>query len=328
MHVFVQTPQSRIRLRRKSLLVISPDGTQTSIPLEETERLTLGSRVAITTCGLANLLSRGIPVAIISTSGRHLGAFEPPQPPRGLTRRLAHQASVDPAFRLAIASRLVAAKIQNARRALQRLNARRMTFDAPVLSQFKHLLREAERADSVESLLGIEGAAAARYFALWAAYFPPAFPFECRSTRPPLNPVNAVLSYTGALVHGEILSATLNRGLDSTTGCLHATTDDRHSLVLDLMEHYRPALIEPLTLRMFSLGILNHRHFKPHGKGTYLNESGRALLIEQYEDRLARQFIDVRSGSRTTLRACLQQAPLDFKLALGDPSRLTPFLMA
>ena len=327
MIVAVQTPQSRVRLCRRCLRITTPDGTETRVPLEETERLLLGSRVSITPCGLANLLGRGIPVSIVSTSGRHLGAFEPPSPPRGLTRRRLHEATSDPAFRTAIAAALVSAKIQNSRRALQRLNARRPAFEKPVLSQFKQLARDAETASSVESLRGVEGAAAARYFALWSLFLPSAFPFGFRSTRPPLNPVNAVISFTSALVHGEILSATLNRGLDSTQGCLHETTDDRHSLVLDLMEPFRPALIEPLALRLFSLGILTEKHFKPHGRGTYLNDAGRSLLLEQYEDRLARPFIDIRSATRTTLRACLQNAPLDFKLALTDPSRLNPFLL-
>ncbi len=328
MHVVVHTPMSRLRLQRRCLLITSPEGAETRVPLEETERLLLGSRVSITPCALAYLLARDIPVSIVSSSGRLLGSFEPPSPARGLTRRLLHSATVDPDFRIAIAAIIVAAKIHNAHRALQRLNSRRAAFEKSILTQFKHLAREAERATSVESLRGIEGAAAARYFALWALFLPPAFPFERRSTRPPLNPVNAVISFTASLVHGEILSASLNRGLDSTPGCLHETTDDRHSLVLDLMEPFRPALIEPLTLRMFSLGILNHKHFKPHGCGVHLNEAGRSLLFDQYEDRLARRFIDPRSGSRTTLRACLQQAPLDFKFALTDPSRLSPFLLS
>lgn len=93
------------------------------------------------------------------------------------------------------------------------------------------------------------------------------------------------------------------------------------------MEPFRPALIEPLTLRMFSLGIPHHKHFKPHGRGTCLNDQGRSLLLEQYEDRLSLPFHDIRTGFRTTLRSCLQQAPLDFKLALSDPSRLCPFLL-
>ncbi len=219
------------------------------------------------------------------------------------------------------------AKIQNSRRALQRLNVRRRAFDKNILTQFKHLARDAEHAVSVESLRGIEEAAAARYFALWATFFPPAFPFERRSKRPPLNPVNAVLSFVSTLFFGEILSASHARRLDPAPGCLHETTDDRFSLPLDIMEPFRPALIEPLTLRMFSRGILSEKHFKPHGRGTYLNEAGRKLLFEQYEDRLTRPFFDPASEHRTDFRTLLRESPLHYNFALADCSRFAPFLM-
>ncbi|MBX3742540.1 MAG: CRISPR-associated endonuclease Cas1 [Akkermansiaceae bacterium] len=327
MLVAVHTPQTRIHLRRRCLLIVLPDGQETRVPLEETERLLVGSRVYLSSAALTTLMGRDVPVVIISSSGRHLGSFEPPSPPRGATRRLVHLATSDAGFRAVIAGRIIIAKILNGRRALQRLNNRRPASEKSVLAQFKHLAREAERAASVESLRGIEGAAAARYFPLWARFLPPAFPFVSRSKRPPRNPVNAVLSFISALVHGEILSATLNRGFDPTVGCLHETTDDRHSLVLDLMEPFRPALIEPLTLRLFSLGILSEKHFRPHGHGIYLNDQGRSLLLEQYEDRLSRRFTDPRSGYRTTLRACLHAAPLEFKLSLANPACLNPFLL-
>lgn len=93
------------------------------------------------------------------------------------------------------------------------------------------------------------------------------------------------------------------------------------------MEPFRPALIEPLTLRMFALGILGGKHFTPHGRGIHLNEAGRKLLFEQYEDRLTRPFLDTGSGHRTDFRTLLRESPLHYKLALGDPSRFTPFLM-
>lgn len=327
MTVTVQAHGSKVSLSRHSLRVLSPDGTTTRVPLAEIDRLILGARVAITPCGLAALLGKSIPVAIIAQSGQHLGSFEPPLPPRGLTRRLLYQATGDESFGVQIGGRIVGAKIANAHRALQRLNSRRPSFDRNILCQFSHLLRQVEQADSLDTLRGIEGAAAARYFALWNLFFPTEFPFDRRSTRPPLNPVNAVLSYVATLVYGEILSACQSRGLDPAPGCLHVTTDDRFSLPLDLMEPFRPALIEPLTLRMFSLGILSRRHFQPHGRGVYLNQEGKTLLFEQYEDRLAKPFNNLQSGCRTNFRALLGQAPLDFKMALADPSRFTPFLL-
>ncbi|MCX6879336.1 MAG: CRISPR-associated endonuclease Cas1 [Verrucomicrobia bacterium] len=327
MIVTVQAASSKVRLSRHSIRILSPDGTTTRVPLADIDRLILGSRVSITPCGLAALLGKSIPVAIVTQSGQHLGSFEPPSPPRGLTRRLLYQATADEQFVRATVAKIVSAKITNARRALQRLNSRRPAFDKHILSQFSHLLHQVENADGIETLRGIEGAAAARYFALWNLFFPAGFPFEKRSTRPPLNPVNAVLSYVATLVYGEILSACQSRGLDPAPGCLHVTTDDRFSLPLDLMEPFRPALIEPLTLRLFSLGILGRQHFQPHGRGVYLNPQGKTLLFEQYEDRLTKPFNNLQSGCRTNFRALLAQAPLDFKMSLTDPSRFSPFLL-
>lgn len=326
MIVAAHSPSGRVRLFRRSLRLTAGE-KDVRVPLEDIERVILGSRTVISPQSLTALLGRGIPVAFVSAGGRHLGSFEPPSPPRGLTRRSQYLACAGEAFRLAIASALVSAKIHNARRSLQRLNARRPSFDKNILSQFRQLARQAEGATGVEALRGIEGAAAARYFSLWAGFFPVAFPFEKRSTRPPLNPVNAVLSYTSTLVYGEILSATLARGLDPAPGCLHETTDDRHSLPLDLMEPFRPALVESLTLRMFSLGILNPSHFVPHGRGVYLNPTGRSLLFEQYEDRLTRRFLDPATGQRTNFRTLLRDTPLRYKMALVEPSRFNPFLM-
>jgi CRISP-associated protein Cas1 len=328
----VQTPGSKIRLRRASLTISPPaaDGLSThpsSVPFADLERVILSTGVSCSTRAIARLLGESISVVFQSQGGKHLGSFEPPAPPRGCTRGLQYRKSAEMAFCLEISRQLVRAKISNARRALQRLNTRRPSFEQTILATFSHLQRDASYATTLETLRGIEGAAAARYFALWAGFLPPAFPFERRSKRPPLNPVNAVLSFISSLVYSEILSACHQRGMDPAPGCLHETTDDRFSLPLDLMEPFRPALVEPLTLRLFTLRILDDTHFKPHGKGVHLNEGGRKLLFEQYEDRLQRPFVCPQSGHRTTFRALLSQAPLSFKMALEDPARLVPFLL-
>ncbi len=199
MIVTIQAHGSKVSLSRHSLRVLSPDGTTTRVPLAEIDRLILGSRVAITPCGLGALLGKSIPVAMIAQSGQHLGSFEPPSPPRGLTRRLLYRATGDETFVRRIAALIVSAKVTNARRALQRLNSRRPAFDKHILTQFSHLLRQLEQADTLET--------------------------------------------------------------------------------------------------------------------------------EQYEDRLTKPFNDLQSGCRTTFRALLAQAPLDFKMALADPSRFAPFLL-
>ncbi|MBU6411180.1 MAG: CRISPR-associated endonuclease Cas1, partial [Verrucomicrobia bacterium] len=154
---------------------------------------------------------------------------------------------------------------------------------------------------------------------------PSEFPFGQRSTRPPGNPVNACLSYLSALVYGELLTACVVRGLDPALGCLHQPQDGRWSLPLDLMEPFRPALIEPLTLRLFSHRILQKSHFEAHDHGVWLARDGRRTLIQHYEQRLQREFLSEHAGCRTTLRQQLQNAAVQFKLALVQPQNYAPF---
>ena len=116
-------------------------------------------------------------------------------------------------------------------------------------------------------------------------------------------------------------------GLDPSLGLLHATEDGRWSLALDLMEPFRPVLVEALALDLFSHQILNGKHFEPKNGGVYLNEEGRKKFILQYERRMERQFLSEAAGHRTTLRQQLENQAVGFKAALDKPEAFEPFLI-
>ncbi|MCP5538590.1 MAG: CRISPR-associated endonuclease Cas1 [Akkermansiaceae bacterium] len=273
-------------------------------------------------------MRRRIPVTLLSPSGRFLGAFEPPGEPRGLTRYAQFERHRDEPFTLAVAGKIVAAKIANQRRLLQRLDANHHRLD-PVLPERLAALRDAAAlAENLDALRGCEGAAAAAYLPAWAAFLPEAFPFERRSTRPPLNPVNACLSYVSTLLYGEVLSACHARGLDPAFGHLHPSTDDRWSLPLDLMEPFRPCVAEALTLRLFSHRVLRAEHFeKVKNNGIYLNKEGRRQLLQHYEKTLNREHYSEFAQCRTSLRRQIENTVLHYKTALADPERFAPFRM-
>jgi CRISPR-associated protein Cas1 len=180
---------------------------------------------------------------------------------------------------------------------------------------------------AIDELRGYEGAATARYFQSWALFLPPAFPFERRSTRPPLNPVNACISFGATLLYSEATAFCHAHGLDPALGLLHATEDGRWSLALDLVEPFRPVLVEALALDLFSHDVLNAGHFEPHNEGVYLNAAGRSRFFLQYERRLERQFMSEAAGHRTTLRQQLEQQAVRFKAALEQPGAFDPFVM-
>jgi CRISPR-associated protein Cas1 len=307
-----------------------------TIPLLDLDRIVTGENCHFTAPALAEILRRGIPIQFFSWNGRFLGSFLPAQNHHGRTRLRQYQCTLDPAFALQMAGRIVTAKLYNQRRVLQRLAASRTANqDSPDPSHpsdpptewLGAMLAQTARATSLDELRGYEGAATARYFTAWADFLPAAFPFEHRSTRPPHNPVNACISFAATLLYHEAVAYCHAHGLDPALGTLHATDDGRWSLALDLIEPFRPVLVEALALDLFSHQILGPAHFDHRDGGCFLNEEGRRKFFLQYERRMERQFLSEAAGHRTTLRAQLEHQAVMFKAALDDPAKFEPFLM-
>lgn len=334
----IQHPGSKIALESERLAVSFNDDDghplKRDLPLRDIDRIILTSQVSITTPALTELLRREIPISLLDSHGRFLGAFLPATTDHGAARVRQYQRTLEADFSLRVARKIIVAKLYNQRRLVQRVAANRKAEDRPVppgipltLESLDRLMTAAGRADNVDSLRGHEGLAAANYFSSWAALLPEAFPFERRSTRPPLNPVNAVLSFTSTLIYHELHAYLHAHGLDPALGVLHTTENGRWSLALDLMEPFRPIIAEALTLDLFSHKMLNASHFEPANGGIYLNREGRAKLILQYEKRMERQFMSEAVGHRTTLRQQLENQATQFKTALDNPDSFEPFLM-
>jgi CRISPR-associated protein Cas1 len=334
-------PDARIRLQREHLEVIgrdesSPDADTLlrEIPLRDLERLILSETVQITSQAVGEVLRREVPLVWIGTGGQYLGGFTPATPAHGQARLTQYRRTLEPEFVLQMAGRIVAAKIYNQRRLLQRIQSNRAGNDPEAdavaratLTWMESLLSTVGATRDVAELRGYEGTAAARYFQQWSTYLPAEFPFERRSTRPPHNAVNACISFGSTLVYHEMVAACHAHGLDPALGCLHTTENGRWSLALDLMEPFRPCFVEALALDCFSHQILGTDHFEARNGGCYLNESGRRKFLLQYERRMERQFLSEHTGQRTTLRQQLDQQAVLYKAALEAPDRFEPFLM-
>jgi len=335
------------------------------IPIRDMDRLLIAESVQLSSAAMAALLRASIPVSLLGWNGQYLGGFLPATNAHGLARLKQYQRTLEGGFALQMAGRIVTAKLYNQRRVLQRLqasrngtrnpesgtqgeteesrNARYPTLSGATaagseiknqnseiinsLSWLDGLFSSIARSQSIDELRGYEGAASARYFQTWAAFLPEEFPFERRSSRPPLNAVNACISFGATLLYNEVVAFVHGHGLDPALGLLHSTEDGRWSLALDLVEPFRPALVEALALDLFSHQILNAPHFEPKNGGVYLNQDGRKKFILQYERRMERQFMSEATGHRTSLRQQLENQAVMFKAALETPEKFEPFLM-
>ena len=279
------------------------DGSCRRVPLVDIERVIVVGQPAITFPVFVKLLDLGIPCSFLTHGGRWRGMMDGDCGFHAARRMLQYERARDSAFLLRLSRQVVAAKIANSRRTIQRLASERKVPLANDLAwrQLSCISSGLAHASTSDAVRGFEGMAANVYFSLLARFFPADAAFGCRSRRPPLNPANALLSFVYSLLTGTFASTVRAHGLDVACGFFHRVSDRSPSLALDLMEPFRPAWADRLVLN-----LLNHRricadkHFGKMDEGGFiLNESGRSIVFRAFDEMMAsRQDTDAGLLSR------------------------------
>jgi CRISPR-associated protein Cas1 len=244
--------------------------------------------IEVTHTALERLGALGIPTTFLDPEGRVRTRLCPPWKHDAAPRIEQARVFLDSSSRLRIARRLVDAKIANSAAVLTRHSGNYPDSELNgAASRLHKLRRQARAAGPIEELMGYEGAAARLYFSVFSRMLRPLWvTFQGRNRRPPLDPVNALLSYTYAVLTHQMLARLEGVGLDPYIGFLHRVEARRPSLALDLIEPFRPVLADRLCLRLSNLNILRLEHFedrKPQ-PGIFLNSSGRRAVLEAVVD--------------------------------------------
>jgi CRISPR-associated protein Cas1 len=182
-------------------------------------------------------------------------------------------------------------------------------------------------------LMGQEGRAAKAYFAIFRAALKPALPFGPRSRRPPRDPVNALLSLGYSLLTANLVTALEVVGLDPYCGFFHGPAAyGRPALALDLMEEFRPIIVDSVVLSLVNKGMLSAGDFERggagDGPGVYLNRRGRRVFFEQYARRLNTQVFHPAANRPLSYQKIFElQARQVAKLIQGQLDAYRPFLV-
>jgi CRISPR-associated protein Cas1 len=225
----------------------------------EIEQALLFGRVEVTSGALILLLRRNIDLVLLTADGRFRGRLVGRGAKNVQLRLTQYQQMSDATFCLAVARAIVAGKIRNQRQILVRAQ-RRLRDDelAGVLADLRLADRRVARCDDIEVLRGLEGQAAALYFGQFGKLLRnDEFQFARRTRRPPRDPVNAMLSFGYAVLGSVLETEVLRCGLDPMLGFFHQAAFGRPSLMLDLLEKFRP-LVDSLVLR-----LVNRRQVAP-----------------------------------------------------------------
>jgi CRISP-associated protein Cas1 len=323
--VYVQASPARVRKRGETLLIQTEDGAETTARLIDTSHLVVVGAVDVTAPVLHELMRREIPVSWYSGSGWFLGHTVGTGHKNVELRTAQYRASFDDAFCLRLSRGLVASKLRNCRTLLRR-NTREETPLEAALGGLRRAARAAGEARSLSELLGIEGNGGAIYFGGFGTMLsagkegePLRFEFENRNRRPATDPVNAMLSFTYAMLVRE-LTATLSAvGFDPYRGFYHQPRYGRPALALDMMEPFRPILADSAVVTAVNNGEVKPGDFIWAGRACALSPSGRKKMIAAFERRLATEISHPVFGYRLSYRRLLEvQARLLGRHLMGE----------
>ena len=196
----------------------------------------------------------------------------------------------DQAFQTELMRSLLFAKFRNSKAMLLRFARNNENGGEALYKAAAHISELAvslSSAQSADTMRGIEGAAANAYFSCFDEMLGKScrFRFKTRSRRPPLNEVNAALSFAYMLLCREIQSAAESVGLDPAAGYLHTLRPGRPSLALDFMEELRSPLCDRFVISLFHLKQLSEAHFEKDADAVYLNEKGRRIVLSAWQKR-------------------------------------------
>lgn len=277
---YLSLQQERVVIKQGSTIL-----DEVQLPL--LEQILVFGKSQVTTQLIRACLQRDIPIAYLSRMGYCYGRVLPVT--RGYRQLARYQQQLSALERLLVARAIVQAKLKNSRVLLLRQQRRQASrlIDIAVQS-LEHLIEQAGQVESIDRLLGLEGAGASIYFTAFGdCLTDSAFVFVARSRRPPGNPVNAMLSFGYQVLWNHLLSLIELQGLDPYYACLHQGSERHAALASDLVEEFRAPIVDALVLYLVNRGIVNaDADFEHRDGGCFLSESGRKKYLRTFVQRM------------------------------------------
>lgn len=331
--IYVTNELSYLTLDGENLVCKIEGETKLRIPFDNVENIVCFSYIGCSPALMGKCVSRTIPINFISPQGQFLAKV------CGETKGnvFLRVAQID-RFRensICLAQNTMAAKFSNTRQLIKRTlhdNAelRENEKIKTVMDILSDRIQRVYAANSIEEIIGIEGYCAQNYFSVFDMLITNRnvpFKFEFRTKRPPLDPVNAVLSFVYTLLTAEYSAALETVGLDSYIGFCHALKSGRSSLACDLVEEAR-CIAERFVLTLLNLQIIGEKDFDKQISGAVLlNDTGRKKVLTRWQEKKRTDIVHPYLKQKIPLGLLpYVQSNLLAKYVRGELKEYPPFL--
>lgn len=292
--LYVTSPEAHLGKEGQNVVVRIEDEVRLRVPIHNLESIVSMGYTGASPALMQLCAERGVAVAFHSPNGHLLARVTPANKGNVLLRKRQYQMHDDPGETLVIGRSVVLGKLANSRTVLRRF-VRDYRSDPAVpkvemaVKHLSTLIDQAREASSIDTLRGIEGDGARRYYAVFDHLIraqKPAFSFIKRSRRPPLDRMNALLSFLYSMLAHDCTSALETVGLDSQVGFLHRLRPGRAGLALDIMEELRPYLVDRTAISLVNNNQVTNRDFIEKETGAVLlKDDSRKKVLDAWQSR-------------------------------------------
>lgn len=292
--LYITNPEAYLALESETVVVWQEEQRLGQFPLIILEGIVSFSYKGASPALMGACGERGIQLCFMSPRGRFLARVSGSDRGNVLLRKQQYRASDDEWASCRIAKNFIFGKVHNCRWSLDRtLRDHGLRVDElrvrDAASQLADALPRCLECGTMEELRGVEGAAASVYFGAFDQLIlnqKEFFRFEGRSRRPPLDPVNAMLSFGYAILCGDCAAALESVGLDPYVGFLHRDRPGRESLALDLMEELRGVMVDRFVLTLINNRVVRPAYFETKENGAvFLNDEGRKKYLAAWQEK-------------------------------------------
>ena len=322
--LYVGRDGAHIHIKAGRVIVDAPGSLPaTSVPKNSVTRIVLSGNVGLSAGARSWAMRSGVDVVYLSRRGSYQGALIGANRGAHASRLLAQIALTgDHERRVRLAASLIGAKIRGQIHVLTRIARRDETAHVADTTAHMHAWRRSlTDARTLDEIMGIEGACSNAYFDALSACVPADVTFDGRSRRPPRDLPNAALSYGYAILLSECVGALHAAGLEPSLGIAHAPTDKRPSLALDLMEQFRPLLVDQTVMALLRTRKLwpEHGVVEHEAGGVWLGADGKKILVDAYEAACQRSVTGALPGYSGSWRRHIAHSAQMLARAIAEP---------
>ena len=292
--LFILSEETYLSLDGENIVILAENSEKRCFPLHMLENIMCFSYKGASPALMGACAERKIGLSFFSPNGKFLAGVHGKEYGNVLLRKQQYRISDDKEQGVQYAKNMMIGKVYNSRWTLERTardHKERVDYESirKISAELQEGLLKIRTVDNIDQLRGIEGELASRYFSVFDELIlnqKDDFIFQTRNRRPPMDRVNALLSFAYAVVERECANALRSVGLDPFVGFMHTDRPGRESMALDIMEEFRSILCDRFVLTLINTKTVRKDSFMKGDDGAVLlNDKGRKIFFNNWQNR-------------------------------------------